>query len=41
MGAYVGQLAKREGAGVMVNWRFADGADYLPADAEVRKLRHD
>jgi branched-chain amino acid transport system substrate-binding protein len=41
MGAFVGQLARREGAGVMVNWRFADGADYLPADAEVRKLRRE
>jgi branched-chain amino acid transport system substrate-binding protein len=39
MGAYVGQLAKKGGRGVMVNWRYADGARFQPADAEVRKLR--
>jgi branched-chain amino acid transport system substrate-binding protein len=39
MGAFVGQLARREGAGVMVNWHFAEGARYLPSDAEVRALR--
>ena len=39
MGAYVGQLSRRDGAGVMVNWRFAEGARYLPPDAEVRALR--
>src|SRR5690349_8859536 len=35
MGAYVGQLAKKNGRGVMVNWRYADGARYQPTDAEV------
>ncbi|HWI34906.1 MAG TPA: ABC transporter substrate-binding protein [Burkholderiales bacterium] len=39
MGAYVGQLAKKNGRGVMVNWRYADGARFQPSDAEVRKLR--
>ncbi|HEY5896200.1 MAG TPA: ABC transporter substrate-binding protein [Burkholderiales bacterium] len=39
MGAYVGQLAKKDGRGVMVNWRYADGAKFQPADAEIRKLR--
>jgi branched-chain amino acid transport system substrate-binding protein len=39
MGAYVGQLAKKAGRGVMVNWRFADGANYLPPFEEVRSLR--
>jgi branched-chain amino acid transport system substrate-binding protein len=39
MGAYVGQLAKRDGRGTMVNWRYADGAKYLPSDQEVRALR--
>ena len=39
MGAYVGQLAKRDGRGVMVNWRYADGTRFQPSDAEVRKLR--
>jgi hypothetical protein len=23
----------------MVNWKYADGKDYLPADAEVMKMR--
>jgi len=39
MGAYVGRLARRDGEGVMVDWRYADGAEYLPADAVVRALR--
>src|SRR5918992_1550989 len=39
MGAYVGQLAKKGGKGVMVNWRYADGAKYQPSDEEIRKLR--
>lgn len=39
MGAYVGQLARRDGEGVMVNWRYAHGADYLPPDDVVRALR--
>ncbi|HYR35755.1 MAG TPA: ABC transporter substrate-binding protein [Burkholderiales bacterium] len=41
MGAYVGQLAKKDGRGVMVNWRYADGARFQPPDAEIRKLRKD
>src|SRR3954465_11076900 len=39
MGAYVGQLAKKDGRGVMVNWRYADGARFQPSDEEVRRLR--
>jgi branched-chain amino acid transport system substrate-binding protein len=39
MGAYVGQLAKKNGEGVMVNWHFADGADYLPSPADAKALR--
>jgi len=39
MGAYVGQLAKKDGKGVMVNWRYADGADFQPPEREVRVLR--
>jgi branched-chain amino acid transport system substrate-binding protein len=39
MGAYVGQLAKKDGKGVMVNWRYADGARFLPTDKEIRALR--
>ena len=41
MGAYVGQLSKRDGQGVMVNWRFADGANFLPPFEEVKALRKD
>jgi branched-chain amino acid transport system substrate-binding protein len=41
MGAYVGQLARKDARGVMVNWRYADGARYQPSDAEIRKLRKD
>jgi len=41
MGAFVGQLARRDGAGVMVNWRYADGAHFLPPDAQVRALRRE
>jgi branched-chain amino acid transport system substrate-binding protein len=39
MGAYVGQLARRGGKGVMVNWRFADGANFLPSFEEVKAMR--
>ena len=39
MGAYVGLTALREGKGIMVDWKYADGKDYLPGDAEVMKLR--
>jgi branched-chain amino acid transport system substrate-binding protein len=39
MGAYVGQLARKDGKGVMVNWRYADGARYQPSDQEIRALR--
>jgi branched-chain amino acid transport system substrate-binding protein len=39
MGAYVGQLSRKDGRGVMVNWRYADGAKFQPSDEEIRKLR--
>ena len=39
MGAYVGRTAVKDGKGVMVDWRYADGKDYLPPDAVVRALR--
>jgi branched-chain amino acid transport system substrate-binding protein len=41
MGAYVGRLAKKDGKGVMVNWRYADGAHFLPPFEEVRAMRKD
>jgi len=39
MGAYIGRLGIRNGMGVMTDWSFADGAKFLPSDAEVRALR--
>jgi branched-chain amino acid transport system substrate-binding protein len=39
MGAYVGKLAVANGKGRMVDWRYADGANYLPPDAEVMAMR--
>lgn len=39
MGAYVGRTAVRDGKGIMVDWRYADGKDYLPPDDVVRRLR--
>ena len=39
MGAYVGRLALKDGKGVMVDWHYADGANFLPNDAEVKALR--
>ena len=41
MGAYVGQLARKGDKGVMVNWRYADGAAFQPSDQEIRALRKD
>lgn len=39
MGAFVGQIALRDGGGVMVDWSYKNGADYLPSDEEVATLR--
>jgi branched-chain amino acid transport system substrate-binding protein len=39
MGAYVGQLSKKGGRGVMVNWHYADGTKFQPSDQEIRALR--
>jgi branched-chain amino acid transport system substrate-binding protein len=39
MGAYVGRTVLRDGRGTMADWRYADGADYLPPDEVVRQLR--
>jgi len=35
MGVYIGKLAVRDGQGVMTDWRYVDGADFQPADADV------
>ena len=39
MGAYVGQLARKDGHGAMVNWHFVDGAQVLPSPEETKGLR--
>lgn len=39
MGAFVGRIALIDGKGGMVNWRYADGKDYLPDDDEVKQMR--
>ena len=39
LGAYVGTTALKDGKGVMVDWRYADGAKYLPSDEVVKTLR--
>jgi len=39
MGAYVGVTAVKDGKGVMVDWRYADGSAYLPSDDTVKRLR--
>jgi len=39
MGAYVGRTAVKDGKGIMVDWRYADGKDYQPGDDVVRSLR--
>jgi branched-chain amino acid transport system substrate-binding protein len=39
LGAYVGKLALKDGRGTMADWRYVDGADALPSDEDVRKMR--
>ena len=39
MGAFVGRTKNVDNKGVMVDYRYMDGADYMPSDAEVAKLR--
>ena len=39
LGAFVGKTALKDGKGVMVDSPIVDGADCLPSDAEVKKLR--
>jgi branched-chain amino acid transport system substrate-binding protein len=39
MGAYVGRTAVRDGKGVMVDWHYADGKDFLPSDDAVKRRR--
>ncbi|HRO82182.1 ABC transporter substrate-binding protein [Alicycliphilus denitrificans] len=39
MGAYVGKTGLYGGKGVMVDFKYMDGAKFQPSDAEVKKLR--
>jgi len=39
MGAYIGRTAVKDGKGVMTEWRYADGSNYLPSDETVKRLR--
>jgi branched-chain amino acid transport system substrate-binding protein len=39
MGAFVGRTKNDGGKGVMVDFRYMDGAKFLPSAAEVKKLR--
>ena len=39
MGAFVGKTTVRDGKGVMIDWVYEKGEDYLPSDEEVKKLR--
>ncbi|MGA1232894.1 MAG: ABC transporter substrate-binding protein [Lutimaribacter sp.] len=39
MGAYVGRTTVQDGKGVMVDWTYKDGANYLPSDEVVLTLR--
>ena len=39
LGSWIGQLAIKDGKGVLVNWTYLDGADYLPPVAEALKMR--
>ena len=38
MGAYVGRTAVKDGKGVMVDWHYASGKDYLPSDDDVKRM---
>ncbi|NNE82104.1 MAG: ABC transporter substrate-binding protein [Silicimonas sp.] len=38
-GAYVGTTALQDGKGVMVDWEYKAGADYIPDDEYVKNLR--
>ena len=39
MGAFLGRTKNEGGKGVMVDYRYIDGAKVLPSDTEVKKLR--
>jgi branched-chain amino acid transport system substrate-binding protein len=39
MGVYVGRTKNDNGKGVMVDYRYLDGAKFQPTDADVKKMR--
>ncbi len=39
MGAFVGRTALKDGKGIMTGSSYADGAKFMPSDAEVRSMR--
>ncbi|MEQ9606077.1 MAG: ABC transporter substrate-binding protein, partial [Kiloniellaceae bacterium] len=39
LGAWVGKTAVKDGKGVMVDWTYEKGEDYMPSDEVVKKLR--
>src|ERR1700685_3707721 len=39
LGAFTGKTALKDGKGIMVDTAYRKGADYLPSDAEVEKMR--
>ena len=41
MGAFVGRTKNEGGKGVMVDYKYLDGAKFLPSDEQVRKMRPD
>lgn len=40
MGAWVGRTAVKDGKGIMVDWFYADGSDYLPGLEKSKMLRN-
>jgi branched-chain amino acid transport system substrate-binding protein len=39
LGGYVGKIALQDGHGIMVDYKYVDGASVQPSDEEVKKLR--
>lgn len=39
LGAFIGKTAVKDGKGVMVDFKYQSGADFLPPEAEAAKLR--
>jgi branched-chain amino acid transport system substrate-binding protein len=39
MGAFVGKLKNDNGIGTLVDYKYMDGANFLPTPSEIKKLR--